>query len=90
MLRMGIREVRDRLAIVIRQVRQGETIEITDHGRPVARIVPLCHRSRFDRLVAEGRIQPGDGRLSDCEPLPPPPASKSVSDVLSDMRASDR
>jgi len=32
--------------------------ELTEHGHPVARIVPLQHRSRYEQLVAEGRIVP--------------------------------
>jgi prevent-host-death family protein len=36
-------------------VRAGHTITITDHGRPIARIVPIDQPSTLDRLIAEGR-----------------------------------
>jgi prevent-host-death family protein len=58
MTRMGIRELRDNLPAVIRRVRAGEGIEVTDHGHPVARLVPINVRSQYEQLVAEGRIIP--------------------------------
>ncbi len=68
MVRMGIREVRRTLTAVIRRVRTGETIEVTDHWLPVARIVPIHHRSRYEQMVAEGRLTRAEGRLANCEP----------------------
>ena len=37
---IGVRQLREGLSRALRRVRAGETLEITDHGRPVARIVP--------------------------------------------------
>lgn len=55
---MGIRELREGLSTAIRRVRRGETLEVTDHGRPVARIVPLERSSeQLYRLVADGKLQ---------------------------------
>jgi len=52
-------------------VARGETIEITDHGRPVALLTPLPEESRLDRLRAAGEIEPATGILEDLpEPLP--------------------
>jgi len=39
---------------VLRRVVAGEIIEVTEHGRPIARIVPL-QRSALDQLVTDGR-----------------------------------
>lgn len=36
----GIRELRQRASELLRRVEQGETIEITDRGRPVAVLAP--------------------------------------------------
>ncbi|MDQ6921340.1 MAG: type II toxin-antitoxin system prevent-host-death family antitoxin, partial [Candidatus Dormibacteraeota bacterium] len=39
MIRMGVRELKDGLSRALREVQAGETVEITDHGRTIARIV---------------------------------------------------
>lgn len=57
MTSIGIRELRDGLSRHIAAVREGETITVTDHGTPVAKIVPIGEPSAFDRLVAEGVIE---------------------------------
>jgi prevent-host-death family protein len=59
---VGIRELRDGLSRYLAAVRSGRTVTITDHGRPVARIVPVDQPSALERLVAEGRVQPATSR----------------------------
>ncbi len=55
---VGIKDLRDGLSKHLDAVREGHTITVTDHGRPIARIVPLGVPTAFERLVAEGRISP--------------------------------
>ena len=50
-------------------VEGGETIEITDRGRPVALLGPLPDGSPLERLRAAGESEPAEGDLDD---LPPP------------------
>ena len=38
--RIGIRELKSKLSECVREVKAGETIIVTDHGRAVARIIP--------------------------------------------------
>jgi prevent-host-death family protein len=87
---MGIRELRNNLPAVIRRVRAGEAIEVTDHGHPVARLVPIHVRSQYDQMVAEGRIIPPQIDLLDIEPLPVPPGMPTGSQILAEMRDSER
>lgn len=89
---MGIRELRDNLPAAIRRVRAGEGIEVTDHGHPVARIVPINFRSRYEQMVAEGKIiPPADDRdLLDFTPLPVPEGSPTGSEILAEMRDGER
>jgi prevent-host-death family protein len=87
---MGIRELRNNLPAVIRRVRAGEAIEVTDHGHPVARLVPIHVRSQYDQMVAEGRIIPPEIDLLDIEPLPVPPGMPTGSQILAEMRDSER
>ena len=37
--RIGIRELKSKLSECVREVRSGGTIVVTEHGRPVARMI---------------------------------------------------
>jgi prevent-host-death family protein len=53
--RVGVRELRDQLSRHLTAVRAGREIIVTDHGRPVARLVPVDERvGVIDELVARG------------------------------------
>src|SRR3954452_7866564 len=41
MERVGVRELRQNLSVYLRRVRNGEALEVTERGRPVARLQPL-------------------------------------------------
>ena len=90
--RVGVRELRQNLSVYLRRVAAGETLEVTEHGRPVARLGPLPPRRMgvLERLVAEGRAIPGTGgSLADLglpAAIGPGPA---LSDVLARMRDED-
>lgn len=49
-MNIGIRELRDGLSRYLAEVRAGRVVTITDHGQPIARIVP----GRPTRLEALG------------------------------------
>jgi prevent-host-death family protein len=55
----GVRELRDHLSRYLDLVRDGQEVTVTDHGRAVARLVPLEHPRPLDRLIAEGLATPG-------------------------------
>ncbi|WP_214405299.1 type II toxin-antitoxin system Phd/YefM family antitoxin [Pseudonocardia lacus] len=83
-MEIGIRELRDGLSAHLAQVRQGNTVTVTDHGRPIARIVPIDRPTRLEQLRAEGRVRPARRRKM---PAPEPvPASGSVSDLVDEQR----
>ena len=88
MTRIGIRELRQNASEYVRRAEKGETIEVTDRGRPVARLGPLPEPgSIIDRLIAEGKARPAQGNVLDLGPPPPPtPGAKSLSEVLDEMR----
>lgn len=47
---VGIRALKQNASAVIARVAKGESIEVTDRGRPVAKIVPLTeHESNADK-----------------------------------------
>jgi prevent-host-death family protein len=76
---IGIRELRDTLSKQLERVRQGHSITVTDHGKPIARIVPLEGQSVFERLVAEGKITPAK------RPHRPAPEPVITGVVVSDL-----
>jgi prevent-host-death family protein len=82
MTRVGVRELRQNLSVYLRRVKNGESLEVTEHGHPVAVLAPLPEpQSVFDRMLAEGRIRPATGSLADL-PLPPGPVSTGGTDAL--------
>ena len=55
---VGVRELRDHFSEYVERARAGEEVVITEHGRPIARLVPLSGRSRPDELIAAGLVTP--------------------------------
>jgi prevent-host-death family protein len=91
MTRVGIRELRQRASELLRLVEQGETIEVTDRGRPVALLTPLPEGSALERMRAAGEIESASGDIND---LPPPlklsPGAELPSQVLARLRRDER
>ena len=90
MARVGIRELKQNASAVVRRVAAGEPVEITERGRPVARIVPLGDTGNLDQMVAEGRATSATGDLLDLKPMDSVPGKPSLSQVLAAMRADER
>jgi len=90
MMTVGIRELRQNASAVLRKVAAGETVEVTDHGRPVARIVPLHSDRTLDQLIAEGRASGAQGDLLALARAVPKKGEPRLSDVLTEMRADER
>jgi prevent-host-death family protein len=57
MERVDVRELRQELSRYLRRVARGETLEVTDRGRPVAVLALPQPSSSLARLVAEGRAR---------------------------------
>lgn len=91
MERIGVRELNQNTSQVLARVSGGETLEITDRGRPIARLVPVGDdRSMLAKLVAAGRaVAPTGGG-----PVPPPPKlgdeDVDVAAALTAMRDEER
>lgn len=81
---VGVRELRDGLSRYLAEVRTGQTVTVTDHGRPVARIVPVDQPTALERLIAEGIVQPPKRPKG---PLPEPLRTQgTVSDLVAEQR----
>lgn len=65
MLVLSVSDLKAQLSEQLRHVKEGETILITERGRPVARLVPVDPAERLDAdmraLMEAGQIRPGTG-----------------------------
>lgn len=90
MTTVGVRELRQRASELLRLVKGGETIEITDRGHPVALLTPLPEGSPLERLRASGDVEPATADL-DRLPIPlRPHATELPSAVLARLRRDER
>jgi prevent-host-death family protein len=82
-MHVGVRELRDHLSRHLAEVRSGRTVIVTDHGEPIARIVPVGP-TRLEQLRLEGRVTPAARRRT---PAPKPiVVAGSVSDLIDGQR----
>ena len=85
--RVGVRELRQNLSKHLRRVARGETLQVTERGRPVALLSPLPPgTSSLERLIASGKaVRPQDDLMA---LLPPKgPTSTELSEALWEERA---
>lgn len=91
MASVGVRELRQRASELLRRVEAGETIEVTDRGRPVAVLAPLPEAEPLARLRAAGEVVPSSAALEDLpDPLPPVEGEPLPSAILARLRADER
>jgi prevent-host-death family protein len=61
-MKVGLREANQRFSKIMRVVRNGEEVTLTERGKPIARIIPITKREDADaaiqRLVASGLLRP--------------------------------
>jgi len=90
MASVGIRELRQRASELLRRVAAGESIEITDRGRPVAMLGPVP-ADPLERLIVAGDLQPSEGDILDLpEPLELPGGAELPSAALARLRRDER
>jgi prevent-host-death family protein len=89
---VGIRELRQQTSVVLKRVMAGEIIEVTEHGHPIAHIVPL-RSGILEQMIVEGRIIPAKHDLLDsldALSLPAPPEGSMLpSHALEELRSSE-
>jgi prevent-host-death family protein len=91
MTSVGVRELRQRASELLRRVEAGETIEVTDRGRPVALLTPVPEVGPLERLRAGGELSALRGDLADLPaPLALAPGQEPPSVVLQRLRRDER
>ena len=85
---VGIRELKARLSYYLRQVKAGVILVITEHDRPIGRIVPvnLGIAERLEALVDAGLIAWSGKTLPAIPPLAKTRGSQTVADLLLEDR----
>lgn len=84
-MRVGIRELRDGLSGYVAAVRKGEQVIVTDHGRPVARLVAIADEDPLPRLIANGAVTPAE-RAGSVRLPRRVRARESVSELVAEQR----
>lgn len=87
-LRVGVRDLKARLSEYLRQVSQGQTVIITDHGHPVGRLSPVDQplEERLKALQDAGLVAWNGQKLIPVTPVVVNRGDQQVSDLLVEMR----
>jgi prevent-host-death family protein len=84
--RIGVRELRRDASAILRRVAAGETVEVTDRGRPVA-VLLKSMPSGLARLEREGLLRRAEGDLLDLVPVRLPPDAVVPSRIVVEGRS---
>jgi prevent-host-death family protein len=83
---VGVRELKNNLSRYLDRVKGGEEVIVTDHGRPVARLMSLDHSTdRLAELIASGVVRPAK-RTTRRPPTRRIKPKGSVSDLVAEQR----
>lgn len=85
--RIGIRELKSNLSAVLRRVKNGEVVTITDRNDPVAVLVPTGQdrETLLQQLAEAGRLTWSGGKPAGCA-RPPRVRGSSVAEAVEEDR----
>jgi prevent-host-death family protein len=81
-----VSELNRETAKVLDRIKAGESLDITEYGRPIARLLPATPTTGsplLDRLIAQGRAMPA----ANLGPIPPTLAQERSEEAASDSAA---
>jgi len=88
---VGLRQLGQNVSRVFDTVKRGETLIVTEHGRAIAKIVPLRESSVLDQLIAEGEATEPTLGLEEFLATPLPEAEDGfASEALDEARSDER
>ena len=85
---IGVRELRQNASRYLEEVAAGESIEITDRGHPVARLVPITG-DPWEDLISAGEVVKAARPLG-AEEIKPVAYPYSGSKTLDQLRSDER
>jgi antitoxin (DNA-binding transcriptional repressor) of toxin-antitoxin stability system len=85
---VNARELESRLSRFQRLAKAGESVEITERGVPIGRIVPTAFPldDRLESMARTGLLQWNRRRLAPIRPLARPTGRRTVADLLIEDR----
>lgn len=85
---VGIRELKAQLSQYLRQVKSGETIIITEWGKPVGRIIPIetSLNEKIKTLISTGFVNWNGEKLTAVKPPAKTKGNKTISQLLLEDR----
>ena len=86
-----MRDLGQNVSRVLARVKEGESLVVTEHGRPIARLVPYTTGTSLDEMIASGEVTPPSGDLQEFLARYKPVESDILgSKVLQEMRDEER
>ena len=87
-MRVGTRELKSKLSEYMRRVKSGQTIVVTEHGKPIGQIVPVkaSLEERMQAMVAAGLAEWNGQKLEPYKPVAINRAEGQVSDLVVEDR----
>jgi prevent-host-death family protein len=90
MEQVGVRELKQNASAVLRRVAAGESLIVTDRGRPVARLSPV-KKGGLQELIDAGLVTMPTGRMRDAPAaLPVTPGRMTIGEALAQAREDER
>jgi len=87
-MRVGTRELKSKLSEYLRRVKSGQTIVVTEHGKPIGQIVPVkaSVEERMQAMVAAGLAEWDGHKLKPYKPVATNRGKGQVSDLVVEDR----
>lgn len=87
-MRVGTRELKNKLSEYMRRVKAGETITVTEHGKTIGQIVPVkpTVEERLQAMVASGQVEWNGQKLKPYRPKAVNKGSRQLSDLVVEDR----
>jgi len=85
-MHVGIRDLRAGLSHWLDLVGRGESVVVTDRGRPVARLTRVDEAPAIQRLIEEGIVRPAKRPKTPARGRPRVQAEATISEIVSEQR----
>ncbi len=89
MVSVGVRHLKAHLSRYLRDAQDGVAIQVTEHGRPIALLVPVEQRANVawaHKMVAEGLAQWNGGKPKIRKGVRAKPGGPTASDIVIEDR----
>ena len=83
---VGIRQFRDHLSSYLDRVKAGESLTITEHGKPIARIIGQTRTPWIAEMVVRGELTPARRPMPDLSRITRVKIAGSTQDLIDEIR----